>query len=456
MRYIRKYFHIAVLRLYEQLLWFYPTRFRAEFTAEMRDIFRQIILEAEESRWLWLLKTTLREFTALLISIFHERWHELRSRKEKTMDQEADSPGSQSAAGAPLQKARAPSLRWIGGWTLLTSAAIPVALLAMIPIAAILLWFIDLGGKLGLWPSNNADVFTGIGFIIAFPLIMAATQWFLLRSYLPRGGGWFKATAGGLFLGGLVAGVNMIWVSGLSVDIGWYEAAIFIPFGLALGLAQWLYLRRLLPNAAWIILIDGLAACSLLLVGKSITNLLELLAFLVLPGMITGVGLWLLLKQFRLHPRPQETVEVVKREGRRFPRMAWVSVGLVAAVPLFFLCIWVYAVSELALAKNNGIYHTVEEAVIAKNSQGWGGAKVVKIENIHAGPNSRDGSQPEVWFGRATVTLDQVPQGWNRTQYSSGSFYLHVREGWVHVPEGAFPEFIGWVMELYGLEGVQR
>jgi hypothetical protein len=30
-----------------------------------------------------------------------------------------------------------------------------------------------------------------------------------------------------------------------------------------------------------------------------------------------------------------------------------------------------------------------------------------------------------------------------------------VREGWVHVSEGAFPTFIGWVMELYNLEGVR-
>ncbi len=247
----------------------------------------------------------------------------------------------------------------------------------------------------------------------------------------------------------------MTWVIGLNVDPGWGEAALFLALGLALGLAQWFYLRRLLPNAAWIILIDGLAAGSLLLAGRSITSLLEL-GILVLPGMITGVGLWLLLRQFQLHPRRQETVEVIKSEGRRFPRMAWVGVGLVAAVPLFFLCIWVYATSQLALAKNNGIYPTVEEAVIATNSQGWGGAKVVRIENVHAGPNSRDGSQPEVWFGGATVTLDRVPQGWNRTQYLAGSFYIHVREGWVHVSEGAFPEFIGWVMELYGLEGVQR
>jgi hypothetical protein len=51
--------------------------------------------------------------------------------------------------------------------------------------------------------------------------------------------------------------------------------------------------------------------------------------------------------------------------------------------------------------------------------------------------------------------MDPVPQGHSRTQYSAGSFYLRVREGWVHVGEGAFPEFIGWVMSLYDMEGVR-
>jgi hypothetical protein len=456
MRYFRKFIRILVVRIYGYLLLLYPSRFRAEFIAEMQDIFLKVMLEAEGRGGLWLLKTSLRELTALLVSIFRERWHELRSRKEKAMAQEVNSPGSQSGAGEPLQMASAPSLRWIAGWTLLTTAAIPAALVAMTPIAAILLWFIDLGVKAGLWPSNKLDILTGLGFVIAFSLIMAGIQWYLLRNCLPHAGRWFKATAGGLLLGGLVAGVSMMWVSALNADPAWSRTALFLPIGLALGLAQWSYLRRFLPKAAWIILIDGLAAGSILLAGQSFTSLFELVGILILPGIITGVGLWLLLRQFQPRPRRQEMVEAVKSKGRRLPRMAWAGVGLLAAVPLFFLCIWIYAISELTLAKNNGIYPTVEEAVVARNSQGWGGARVVKIENIHTGPNSWDGSQPEVWFGEATVTLDRVPQGWNRTQYFSGSFYIHVREGWVHVSEGAFPEFIGWVMELYGLEGVQR
>jgi hypothetical protein len=451
-----RHMRTQVVRLYGYLLTLYPSRFRAEFNAEIQDIFLKVMGEAEERGGTQLLKTALRELTALLISIFGERWHELRSRKEKAMGLEVDSPSSRGSGGAPLQTVGAPSWRWIPGWTLLTTAAIPAALIAVAPIAAMLLWLINLGAKAGLWPSTQGSILTGLGFVIALAFVMAATQWFLLRNYLPRAGGWFKATAGGLLLGGLVAGAGMLWASSMNWGPAWGRAALFIPVGLALGLAQWSYLRGLIPKAAWIIAIDLLATGSLLLAGRSFTSLQELVGILILPGMITGVGLWLLLRQFQPRPAREELVETGKAKGRRLHRIAWVGVGLAAVIPLFFMCIWIYAVSQLALAKNNGVYPTVEEAIMANNSQGWGDATVVRITNVHAGPNSRDGSQPYLWFGGATIYLDRVPQGGNRTQYSSGSFYMHVREGWVHVPEGAFPGFIGWVMELYGLEGVGR
>lgn len=148
-------------------------------------------------------------------------------------------------------------------------------------------------------------------------------------------------------------------------------------------------------------------------------------------------------------------MEASREKGRRLPRLAWVGLGLAALVPLFFVCIWVYAVFQLALAKNEGMYATPEAAVIGRNSQGWGGARVIRIENVWAEPNSPN-AQDHVWFGGADVYLDRVPQGWDRDHYPAGSFYIHVQDGWVHVPEEAFPEFIGWAMELYRLEGVRQ
>ena len=459
MKYSRLLIRIPIVRLYGCLLQLYPPRFRAEFIAEIRDIFLKVMLEAEERGGFWLLKTSLRELTALVISIYRECWHELRSRKEKAMateDNEPDTGGLQSGGGEYLQTAGAPNWIWVARWTLLTTAAIPAALIAMVPLAVIFLWFIDLGGGAGLWPGINLNILTPVGFVAAFSLLMAAIQWYLLRSFLPRAGWWFAATGGGLLLGGLVAGVGMVRISALNWDPGWSEAALLLTVGLALGLMQWLYLRRFLPNAMWIILIDGLAAGSILLTGGSFTSLFELVGILILPGMITGAGLRLLMRQSQPSSVRQEPMEGMKEKGRRSPRIARVGLGLVASVPLFFLCIWIYATSQLALAKSNGIYATPEEAVIAINSQGWGGAKVVRLEDVHAGPNRGDSVQSHVWFGGATVYLDRVPQGLNRTQYLAGSFFIHVREGWVHVSEGAFPEFIGWVMELYSLEGVHR
>jgi len=170
---------------------------------------------------------------------------------------------------------------------------------------------------------------------------------------------------------------------------------------------------------------------------------------------ITGLGMWLLLSQSHLEIPPPVRVETSRAQRRRLPRFVRIGLGLVMLVPLFFGCIWAYAASQLALAKDKGIYATPEEAVIAINSQGWGEAKVLRIENVQAGPNRSD-AQPHVWFGGAEVYLDRVPQGGRWDHYSSGSFFIHVREGWVHVSEGAFPEFIGAVMELYNMEGVRQ
>jgi hypothetical protein len=149
-------------------------------------------------------------------------------------------------------------------------------------------------------------------------------------------------------------------------------------------------------------------------------------------------------------------MEIFRQEKDRFAIRIGLGFGMVALVPMFFLCLWIYAATQLALAKNEGIYPTVEKAVIMRNSQGWGGAQVIKVEDVRASVNRHDGSQPHVWFGGARVYLDRVPRGWDRTEYSAGSYFIHVEGGWVHVPEGAFPEFIGWVMALYGMEGVNE
>jgi hypothetical protein len=460
------------LRLFESLLPLYPPRFRGEFSTEIRGILVSRMSEADgqgEGAWF---AAAFHEITGLIFSILRERWHEHKLRKEKAMVPN-DQPQKEISGGMGgmqlLRPAGTPGALWFTGWTLLTTAAIPAAMIAAPPLAVLLIWLYNLGVKAGFWASAPLFPAEAFGFLIGFTLALSFVQWVLLRKYLPRRRNWFLATGAGILLGGLVSGFAILGSSAKNWDPFWILAALLLPVGLALGLAQWLYLRRFLRNAALIIFVDVLAAASILVAGRTYTSLVEL-AVLVLPGAITGLGLWLLLNQEQpssaalpssasppSSAAPPSVSGPAQMKGDRkvlpsLPRLARVGLGLAVLIPLFFGCSWVYAASQLALAKDAGVYPTVEQAILAR-SQGFGGAEVVRIEEVRAGPNRRD-AQPHVWFGGATIYLDRVPEGHTLDYYHTGSFYIHVKEGWVFVGEGAFPEFIGWVMELYHMEGV--
>ena len=450
-------FQYLALRLFECLLPLYPARFHLEFSEEIQAIFVERMREATCRDGLAWLVTAFQEITGLVISIIQEWWHELRSPKEEEMaDQDQFRNTGTGDVGRPaLLAVSAPKPSWIAGWTLLTTAAIPIALIVMAPLAFIFMGLLNLGVKVGFWSDVNSSALAALGFITTYALVLASVQWYMLRKFLPRAGMWFIATVASVLIYGFIAGVVLTRLSAQNWDPLGIMAAVLLSLGLTLGLAHWLYLRRYLQHAFWIIIIDVLAFGSILLAGENYTSLAELAVF-ILPGVISGVGLWLLMRQADLEMQPRVGT-VTSREGnRRIPRLAWIGLGVVALIPLFFACSWFYAVSQLALAKNEGVYPTPEEAVIAKNSQGWGGAEVVRIENVWVGPNSWDDSQPHVWFGTADVYMDRVPQGFDSDHYPSGSFFIHTQDGWVHVSEGAFPEFIGWVMELYNLEGVRE
>jgi hypothetical protein len=81
------------------------------------------------------------------------------------------------------------------------------------------------------------------------------------------------------------------------------------------------------------------------------------------------------------------------------------------------------------------------------------GVEVEEIQMVSAGPNARDGSLPHVWFAGAYIRFNPPRRDDGRSE-SWGSFYIRVEDGWVHVGEGAFPQLIGRLMEIYRLEGV--
>ncbi len=448
-------FQSLILRLFETLLHLYPPRFRGEFSVEIRAVFLSRLREAEEyGRAAWF-AAAFQEITHLAISILRECWHQLRLRKKKTMvpdDQLQKDAGAEGGGMMAFQPARVPGDLWFAGWTLLMTAAIPATLIAAAPLTVMLIWLINLGVNAGFWPTTQDSTLEVLGFIIGFALVLASVQWYLLRRFLPKAWIWFIATGAGVLLAALAIALSLGRFSVQSWDPIWIMTAVLLPFGLILGLAQWLHLRRFLPNAFWIIFIDVLAAGSILLAGGAFTSLAELMV-LLLPGGITGLGMFLLLSQS--HPKLQSQVrkKTSQKNGKRLPRLARVGIGVVALVPLFFVCSWVYAASQLALAKNEGIYSTPEEGMLAHADRHYSADRDVKI---WAGTNSFDGSKPHVWYVtaeiHATSRADGSELGHNGCD-APGSYYLQTKEGWVHVSEGAFPGFIGFWMKVYGWAG---
>lgn len=121
--------------------------------------------------------------------------------------------------------------------------------------------------------------------------------------------------------------------------------------------------------------------------------------------------------------------------------------------------VW-YTLAALALVRGQGVYQTPQAGVIARANQYYCGVEKVVIDQ--AATNSFDGSNPHVWYVIYTVCAknrtpcDPAHPGaplYHQTFERGGNFYLNVRGGWVMVPEGMFPEFIGFWMKVLGQAG---
>jgi len=138
-------------------------------------------------------------------------------------------------------------------------------------------------------------------------------------------------------------------------------------------------------------------------------------------------------------------------EKMKVIRRLLIALGVILAVIAFG---WVYTTAQLNLAHSKGVYATAEQGMLANVEKHYSADRNVKI--LYAGTNSFDGSQPHVWYViaevRATSRADDSELGHNGCD-APGSFYLQTREGWVYMPEGAFPGFIGFWMKVFDMAG---
>jgi hypothetical protein len=120
----------------------------------------------------------------------------------------------------------------------------------------------------------------------------------------------------------------------------------------------------------------------------------------------------------------------------------------------FVVLAWVYTTLQLNNASSKGVYASPEQGMQALAEKYYAADREVKI--LYAGTNSFDGSNPHVWYViaevRATARADGSALGPNGCD-APGSFFLQTKEGWVHVPEGAFPTFMGFWMKVFDWAG---
>jgi hypothetical protein len=132
-------------------------------------------------------------------------------------------------------------------------------------------------------------------------------------------------------------------------------------------------------------------------------------------------------------------------------RRLLIVLGILAAIIPFA---WIYTSVQLAIARSKGLYSSPEQGMQAIIAKGYTADREVKI--LYAGTNSFDGSQPHIWYViaqvRASARADGSSLGKNGCD-GPGLFFLQTKEGWVFVPEGAFPGFIGFWMKAFGMAG---
>jgi hypothetical protein len=122
----------------------------------------------------------------------------------------------------------------------------------------------------------------------------------------------------------------------------------------------------------------------------------------------------------------------------------------------FLLFTWVYVSAMLQVAQADGVYSSPEEGMLALIDQIY--AYPYEVEIAYGGTNSFDGSDTHIRYVIVCVWGDKrkdgSPVGSERHAYDQpGSFFLNTKDGWVFMPEGAFPTFIGFWMNVYGLAG---
>jgi hypothetical protein len=147
---------------------------------------------------------------------------------------------------------------------------------------------------------------------------------------------------------------------------------------------------------------------------------------------------------------------IMKRSHSVLHWFTFITFCMLAFTGVILVSCWMYTTVQLRAARQAGLYSSAEEGMRAMIAQNY--IEPERSQVIYAGTNSFDGSDPHVWYAIACVwgghRLDGSTPGSARHAYDQpGWFFLNTRDGWVFVPEGVLPGFIGFWMKVFGLAG---
>jgi hypothetical protein len=181
------------------------------------------------------------------------------------------------------------------GWIVLTALSIPLAF----ALGAIVLKTIT--GIVGDYVYVNGvrhiteDYLFMYVFVPLVSLLTGALQYGLLRRYLSRMGGWVFATVAGWFLGAFL--IALLAQLGSTDTLSSLDL-ILLVMGLAIGTAQWLFLRRRWAGAGcWVgATVVGWGLLALLIPGNSLDQY-GLITLGLVPACVTAAMLALYLNR---------------------------------------------------------------------------------------------------------------------------------------------------------------
>lgn len=181
-------------------------------------------------------------------------------------------------------------LLWIG----LTALSVPIAFL----FSLVTLKFItDIVGDYVVVNGVRhitEDYLAMYALVPSISILMGIVQYALLRRYLLRVGWWILATVAGWFVGVLLIALPN-WLGWMDERLNNLDL-IFLIMGLAIGVSQWVFLRRRLAQAGWWIAanVAGWGLLALITPNNSVGQF-GLIALGFVPACATAAALaWLM------------------------------------------------------------------------------------------------------------------------------------------------------------------